>query len=206
MTRRPAPTEAEVLQPLTDAALNVCALRVSLPDAGRVGSGTARTLAPHFSAWGTLLAEAGAEPLPTPRVTEEGDYVVPTMGDPGGTPMPLAPHTLGDVAALAARQGAALAGWVAGEAIGARERMQRVADTFRDMLDAVRERVRELRRRVGEETSEAMEGLRTFLRRWADGAMQVHRDMMDALGRAAWGAGAVAALLVGLWAWSRKRG
>lgn len=197
MTARSEP--AALLTPLIQAATAVAGLHVSLPATGRVGSGTRRVIGPALDAWSAILAEAGAVGLPLPRAVEEPEYV--TMGTD-----PLGQYTGEELAELGTGQGVALAAWVEAAGEEWRSRGRRVASAFRRLVRAVERRVGQLATAAGDAADSVTTELRTFLRRWADGAMGIHRDMMGALGRAAWGAGFGLVLIGAAYLWSRKRG
>lgn len=199
---RETPTDAgaefarSVLQSLTDACSFVNAMRASLPTAGTYGAGTSRVLSDSFNAWSGLLTRAGAPGLPPAARGEDegGQAIVPTPATMGAD--------LASIALLAQEQAEAMASWVAGAGDAARERFRIIATTFGSFVEVVRERVRALQGEV----SDAGRRVRAFLQRWAEGAMQVHRDMMRALGRAASGFGMVVGAGLLLWFASRRRG
>lgn len=195
MTARSQP--GALLTPLVQAATAVAGLHVSLPPSGRVGSGTRRVIGPALDGWSALLAEANAPPLPLPRAVEDPEYV--TMGTD-----PLGQYTGEELADLGTSQGVALAAWVEAEGERWRARGRRVAVALRRLVSAVERRARQLGDAARDAADSVTTELRNFLRRWAEGAMQVHGDMMDALGRAAWGAGFALVLIAGAYAWSKR--
>lgn len=193
------------------------ALNASLPTSGSYGAGTRRVLAPVLAEWRELLGDAGAPELAAPRTYSstpgsESFATITTDPDTSGQVAP-APRLsnqpasiVAELRALGERQGRALAQWVADGREDARNRFRDICDTFRDAVAEVRRRARQLRGEVEESVRTSAESVRDFLHRWAEGAMEIHRDMMDALGQVAWGAGAVIALVGVVWWMSRRRG
>lgn len=188
----------DVRDALTGAALSVVALRVSIHgESDAPASTVAADLEVPMAAWSEVLRGANAPALPLPRdadtFTLMGD--VQPLAQPAA-PQPLAPQSLGELEALARRQGEALAQWVADGLDAASERMQVVRDAYRDVVDAVRRARQWLRSR----TEESAARVRSFLDAWIEHARERLGYFNRWVGRAVSGLGVALGLGLGLWA------